>query len=36
MFRKLLLHISAISGKLNVWCWKKLWSNKKDGYGYRE
>jgi len=34
IYKYILMNIYHYSGKLNVWSWKKLFSNRKDGIGY--
>ena len=33
---KCLEKINDVSTKITSWSWQKLWSNKKDGYGYKK
>ena len=33
--KQILLCINHYTGKLNVWSWKKLWSNREKGLGYK-
>jgi hypothetical protein len=35
IFKYFLLIINHYTGKLNVWSWKKLWSNREKGLGYK-
>jgi hypothetical protein len=35
IFKHILLCINHYTGKLNVWSWKKLWSNREKGLGYK-
>jgi len=35
IYKHILLFINHYTGKLNVWSWKKLWSNREKGLGYK-